>query len=151
MSKRKIERLKLNEKSIIGLKKGGVETCRVKINNILSFSCSYFFLILNSLFLFLSKDLFTRSTIEIMCLADLNPNETEEIIQEASAQIVRHDTLFDLLQRRSLSSSFLQTGIAGFDDILSGGLIVGSITEICGPPGIGNFFLFIYFHKFCFF
>ena len=77
-----------------------------------------------------------------MCLADLSYKESEEVIQEASTQIIRHDNLFELLQRRSLSSCYLQTGIIGFDDILCGGLIVGSITEICGPPGIGESFFF---------
>lgn len=79
-----------------------------------------------------------------MCLADLSSIETEEIIQEAASKIVRSDTLFELLQTRSLSSCYLPTGISGFDEILSGGLIVGSITEICGPPGIGNSLLYFF-------
>ena len=37
-----------------------------------------------------------------------------------------------------LSPSFISTNIPGLDQLLNGGLPKGSITEICGPPGVGK-------------
>jgi RecA/RadA recombinase len=73
-----------------------------------------------------------------MHVADLGINQVEQILQLASSKIVHHDTIYGFLQRRNLTANYLPTGISRFDSILCGGLILGTITEVCGPPGIGK-------------
>lgn len=72
-----------------------------------------------------------------MILGDIGLEEAENILEKTSSKIVQHETVFELLQKKSLKSNYLSTGIPPLDRILSGGLILGTITEVCGPPGIG--------------
>jgi RecA/RadA recombinase len=73
-----------------------------------------------------------------MWLADVGIHEADILLQRASSKIVHHETIFSLLQRRNMTANYLPTGIQRLDPILCGGLILGTISEVCGPPGIGN-------------
>lgn len=73
-----------------------------------------------------------------MYLADVGIDQAEEMLQRASSKIVHHETILNLLQRRKMTANYLPTGIQRLDSILCGGLILGTISEVCGPPGIGT-------------
>jgi RecA/RadA recombinase len=73
-----------------------------------------------------------------MHIADISVNQVDLMLQLASSRIVHHDTVYGLLQRRNMTANYLPTGINRLDPILCGGLILGTITEVCGPPGIGK-------------
>jgi RecA/RadA recombinase len=72
-----------------------------------------------------------------MYLADIGIHEADILLQQASSKIIHHETIFSLLQRRNMTANYLPTGIQRLDPILCGGLILGTISEVCGPPGIG--------------
>lgn len=78
-----------------------------------------------------------------MYLADIGIKEVDETLDRASKKIIHYESVFNLLQRRNMRENYLPTGIPRLDLILSGGLILGTITEVCGPPGIGMLFCIV--------
>jgi hypothetical protein len=84
-----------------------------------------------------AKDLMEASTFALMVQLDLGKSEVENIVEKVSGHLVmkKCQTALELLQSRVARFLFLPTGIPHLDSHMRGGLSVGCITEICGPPG----------------
>ena len=86
------------------------------------------------------KDLLAASPLTLMLSLDVSLNEAENMQRSASAKAVadRSRTALELLQARAQQRIYLPTGVAKLDATMNGGLNVGTITEISGPPGVGK-------------
>ena len=86
------------------------------------------------------KDLLTTSPLVLMLSLDISLYEAELIQKQASAKVAgdRNHTALELLQTRAQQRIYLPTGIQKLDSIMLGGLNMGTITEITGPPGVGK-------------
>lgn len=63
----------------------------------------------------------------------------EEIIAFIANRVrPKSSTALSVLQERQARKSFIRTGVEELDLKLKGGLLIGSISEICGPPGMGK-------------
>ena len=84
-----------------------------------------------------AKDLLELSPLTVMVYLDLSLADANKIIMQASARIAstKSRSALELLQTRSHQSYYISTGIKGLDTAMRGGLNIGTITEICGPPG----------------
>ena len=84
-----------------------------------------------------AKDLLEMSPLVLMIYLDLSLADANKIIMQASARIAstKSSSALELLQARSQQNYYGSTGINGLDAALRGGLNIGTITEICGPPG----------------
>ena len=83
-----------------------------------------------------AKDLLETSPFAIAIFLDISLIEAKTIISKVCAKIAnKNQTALELLKARELRCNNLPTGIKDLDSIMKGGLNVGSISEICGPPG----------------
>ena len=83
-----------------------------------------------------AKDLLETSPFAIAIFLDISLIEANTIISKVCAKIAnKNQTALELLKARELRCNNLPTGIKDLDSIMKGGLNVGSISEICGPPG----------------
>lgn len=72
-------------------------------------------------------------------IPDLGLTKTLSLFDEVSSRIAPEpQSALKLLVDRSKKQCFLSTGMKILDDVLRGGVSLGTITEICGPPGIGK-------------
>lgn len=95
-----------------------------------------------------AKDLLEMSPLQIMIYLDLSLVEANNIIQHVSSKIAsaKNHTALELLNSRSQRINYLSTGIDGLDTLMRGGLNIGTISEICGPPGT-HFNVFKYWQQ----
>jgi RecA/RadA recombinase len=86
------------------------------------------------------SDLLTASPLVIMTCCDLSYVETIALIHEISTKVtpLKHNTALTYLKERQKESKTLLTGFSELDQALKGGLLLGTVTDICGPPGIGK-------------
>lgn len=95
--------------------------------------------LLNSCGVITVKDIFEESPLFLQELLDVSESTVQEV-QLAISQKVSppSKTAWQILEERRGKSNFLPTGLASLDRSLHGGISCGSITEICGAPGIGK-------------
>ena len=88
------------------------------------------------------SDLMTASPLLLSVCLDISVRDAERIQQQAALtfaqQAGRSRTALEMLQLRAQQDVFLATGIPPLDEALSGGLHMGTITEISGAPGVGK-------------
>ena len=83
-----------------------------------------------------AKDLLETSPFAIVIFLDISLIEAKSIISKVCAKIAnKNQTALELLNARELRCNNLPTGIKDLDSVMRGGLNIGSISEICGPPG----------------
>ena len=84
-----------------------------------------------------AKDLLETSPLALMVYLDLSLADANKIISHVSSKIAfaRNSTALELLRARSEQNLYLRTGIKELDTAMRGGLNIGTISEICGPPG----------------
>jgi hypothetical protein len=84
-----------------------------------------------------ARDLLETSPLTLMIYLDLSLIDANKIINQASSKIasVKNHTALELLHKRSQDNYYLSTGIKELDVAMRGGLNIGTISEICGPPG----------------
>lgn len=112
MSSRKLDRLNIDPKICNSLDKIGIKTAR---------------------------DLIEANIITIMTSTDLSLQDAKNLINTISEKITgKNVTAFDILNERLQKKCYLSTGISLLDEAMRGGLLVGCINEIVGPPGIGK-------------
>ena len=75
----------------------------------------------------------------LMLLLDMNLQEVKSMLRQISARLIsKSKTALDILNERLLKACFLLTGMKHLDEAMKGGIPYGTITEICGNPGIGK-------------
>lgn len=87
-----------------------------------------------------AKDLLETSPLALMVYLDLSLVDANKIILHVSSKIAfaRNSTALEILRARSQQNLYLRTGIGELDSAMRGGLNIGTISEICGPPGRMN-------------
>eukprot|EP00981_Chlorochromonas_danica_P005356 scaffold1084_cov250-Ochromonas_danica.AAC.7 len=74
-----------------------------------------------------------------MLVTDLSMKEVQKLIQLVSEAVVpESNSALSYLRERTTKRRFLETGIGVLDRALHGGLLLGSLTDICGQPGVGK-------------
>jgi len=88
------------------------------------------------------SDLMTASPLLLSVCLDVSVRDAERVQQQAAATFVQHagrsHTALELLQQRMQQHIYLATGVPPLDAAMSGGLHMGTITEISGAPGVGK-------------
>jgi predicted ATP-dependent serine protease len=85
------------------------------------------------------RDLLLASPLKLMLITDLSFEEVRLLIRAVSEAIMPESTTaLSYLRQRATKQRYLETGIAELDHALHGGLLLGTITDICGQPGIGK-------------
>lgn len=112
MASRPLSRAGIDEFTLLKLQKAGITTFQQLLD------CNQLFL---------------------MAHADLSLREAQTLINSVSAKLCcKPQTARQLLEQRTSKKSFLPTGLTKFDAAMGGGIIVGCISEVCGPPGVGK-------------
>lgn len=84
-------------------------------------------------------DLLLASPLALMLYADLSLAQVKEILAMVSDKVhCKSTSALELLHKRAQTKRFLSTGLSNLDSALKGGLLVGCISEISGPPGVGK-------------
>lgn len=84
-----------------------------------------------------AKDLVEMSPFAIVVFLDISLDEAKKIVSIVCAKIAnKNQTALELLNAREVQCNNLPTGIRNLDTVMRGGLNIGSISEICGPPGV---------------
>lgn len=84
-------------------------------------------------------ELLQASPLLLMQAADLSLAQVQAILQDVSQRLApTTTTALQYLLQREKSKRFLGTGFQPLDAALKGGLLLGSITDICGPSGLGK-------------
>jgi len=85
------------------------------------------------------RDLLSMSSIQLMLQANMGLKEADELIAAVSEKVCpKPRNVLELLLDRSKENMFLGCGVNQMDLALKGGLPIGSISEICGTPGVGK-------------
>ena len=85
------------------------------------------------------KDLLGANPLLLIMKIGLSHKEFTTLVQNVAAKVVpRPKSALEIYQQSCANGMYLSTGVKGIDDILRGGLPIGCITEIVGPPGIGK-------------
>jgi RecA/RadA recombinase len=85
------------------------------------------------------RELLHTSPIVIMLLADIGMKEVNELIAMVSEKTCPNpQNALITMHARLQKKRHLSCGVEKFDTALKGGLLVGSISEICGAPGAGK-------------
>jgi RAD51-like protein 1 len=112
MSTRKLERLRLDPLIVEKLSSHGIQTV---------------------------QEFFNTSPYVLMSLANISMQEVSDMISLVSERICpKSSNALVILHELKKKTRFISTGIASLDVLMKGGLLIGSINEICGPPGIGK-------------
>jgi RAD51-like protein 1 len=84
-------------------------------------------------------DLLLASPLSLMLYADLSLRDVRNLILKVSDKIsCKPTSALDILHKRAQKKQFLSTGLNCLDVALKGGLLIGCISEISGPPGVGK-------------
>jgi RAD51-like protein 1 len=84
-------------------------------------------------------DLISASPLLLMQTCNLSWKDADQLIARLSHRISPHPmNVKDLYDSRRLKFNFISTGIANLDKALEKGLLLGTLSDICGPPGIGK-------------
>jgi RecA/RadA recombinase len=75
-----------------------------------------------------------------MIYLDMSLIDAKKIITQASNRIAsdKNHTALELLQIRLQQNFYLSTGLKDLDVAMRGGIDIGTISEICGAPGVGK-------------
>jgi hypothetical protein len=92
---------------------------------------------LGSLGICTAKDLLETCPLVLMIHLDLSKRQLDRLIMKVSEAIVgaKCATALELLSLRKRTVRHMKTGIPLLDIHMRGGLNVGCISEVCGPPG----------------
>jgi RAD51-like protein 1 len=86
-------------------------------------------------------DLFGTNMLSLMVFADVSMDEIKATVQVVSERVrpTRRSALeiFNA-HAQSTTSRYLSTGLREIDNAMKGGLLMGCINEIVGPPGVGK-------------
>jgi RAD51-like protein 1 len=87
-----------------------------------------------------AKDLLETSPLALMIYLDMSLIDAKKIINQACNRIAseKNHTALELLQIRLQQNFYLSTGLKDLDVAMRGGISIGTISEICGPPGVGK-------------
>ena len=88
-----------------------------------------------------AKELLECGPLFLMTNADLSLKEATSLIARVSEKLSsKPSTARQLLQHNASRKAgmFLPSGLAPLDASMGGGFIVGTISEVCGPPGVGK-------------
>jgi RecA/RadA recombinase len=86
-----------------------------------------------------AHDLLSTSPIVLMTVCQLSFAESRALQEKASSKILpKPQSALELLRERQRRKVFLPTGIPRLDAYLKGGLPLGTLTDICAPPGLGK-------------
>ena len=111
MSLRKVTRLKLDPKV----------TSRLVENKILT-----------------AQDIMECPVLSLMEIADLSYKEAVALMSTVGEKLIQSHTALEMLQSTGHSQS-ISCGVLGtFTERVSGGFIKETLSEICGPPGVGK-------------
>lgn len=84
-------------------------------------------------------ELLLTSPLTIMSACDVSYQEALQLIYRVSEKIApAPTTALQSLQQRKKQSVYLATGLVPLDRALRGGLLLGTITDLCGAPGVGK-------------
>lgn len=112
MASRPLQRIGLEEAKVVALSKIGILTC---------------------------SDLLTASPITLMSCCDLSYEQSLALILYVSEKVVpKSITALQLFHQRQQQTKFVSSGYAPLDQALKGGYFLGSITDVCGAPGVGK-------------
>lgn len=85
------------------------------------------------------RDLLLASPLKIMSAADLSYKDMQALLTTVTDSIVPESTnALACLRERASKQRFLSTGMLALDQALHGGLLLGTLTDICGAPGVGK-------------
>lgn len=74
-----------------------------------------------------------------MNTADVTYTEAVEILQHAASRVIAAPrSVFDTFEQNKRSSMYLPCGIQSLDGLMNGGIICRTLSEVCGPPGVGK-------------
>ena len=80
-----------------------------------------------------------QDALFLVARCDLSWAQAQEVIFKVSDKVkIEPTTALELLNKRKSMRNHVPTGVASLDRALGGGLRVGSITEVCGPAGVGK-------------
>ena len=85
------------------------------------------------------RELLTTSPLVLMLLADIGLKEVNDLVVMVSEKVSsKPQNALMTMHSRAQKRRFLSSGIEHFDTALKGGLLMGTISEICGAPGAGK-------------
>jgi RecA/RadA recombinase len=86
-----------------------------------------------------AAELLSCSTLEVMNAGDLSHSQALEVLDSVASQIApRSQTALTLLKKKQCEHGMQTTGIDELDSALRGGLLLGTISDVCGSPGAGK-------------
>ncbi|RUS30483.1 hypothetical protein BC938DRAFT_479327 [Jimgerdemannia flammicorona] len=97
-----------------------------------------------------TKDLFSRTELELVELCDWDPAAVHNVVRRvarwiapaaANVRIVLPLAVCDMYHAADANAAkpaFLKTGLDALDELLGGGLPCSTVTEIVGPSGCGK-------------
>jgi RAD51-like protein 1 len=86
-----------------------------------------------------AADLLNCSPLELMVCADMSLREAEALTNNISTRIApRPVSANQFFQKRLTEKRFLSTGFRELDRAMRGGILLNSVTDICGTPGVGK-------------
>jgi len=85
------------------------------------------------------KDILEESPLRLLQILDMSVHDLKVLLDQLSELVApKSRTALEIHRERSLRCCYISSGLSTIDDKLRGGLPFGSITEVCGPPGIGK-------------
>ena len=86
------------------------------------------------------KDLYSKSSFELMELLDVSPDAVSKLMDDVSRSLLSGNIMngLEMLEAGRGSKDVIRTMIPPLDAALMGGLPKGSITELVGPAGMGK-------------
>ena len=85
------------------------------------------------------REFITTSPIVLMLIADLSMKEVKDLVAMVSERVsCKSQNALAIMLDRTKKKRVLSTGIGKLDSAMKGGLLLGSISEICGSPGAGK-------------
>jgi hypothetical protein len=88
-----------------------------------------------------AQDVIECPILNLMEAADLSYSAAVSLVSFVGAKLVIPQTALEMLESSTSSeiSQFVPSGVVGsFTDSMGGGFVKQTISEICGPPGIGK-------------
>lgn len=86
-----------------------------------------------------AKDIFDESPFQLQMVLNMSYVDVQKLLAHVSSRIAPapHNAL-EIFHERLSKMCFLPCGVPVLDTHMHGGLAVGTLTEVCGPPGIGK-------------